>query len=160
MQKKSSLLSPVRHRKNERILAFVFMGVAAAMALYLFTSNAQAPLVQTPPCALRTLTGLYCPGCGTRSALIQLTGGNLYAAWRLNPLTILALPALFLFFMSQALTAFWGRSLARLYLHPAVAWTVFGLITAFWIMRNIPVYPFTLLQPFIVNFPLWLAPRG
>ncbi|MEW5784079.1 MAG: DUF2752 domain-containing protein [Bacillota bacterium] len=155
MPRKFSLLSPVRHTKNERIFGFFIIAAAAGLIFYLFVYNSYTHVINTPPCMFRTLTGLYCPGCGTRSALIQLAGGNLYAAFRLNPLTVLALPMIFLFTVSQALTAFTGRSLARLHLHPALIWGLFILIVAYWIMRNIPAYPFTLLQPVIIRLILW-----
>jgi hypothetical protein len=32
-------------------------------------------------------------------------------------------------------------------LHPSVAWVVVVTLFAFWVLRNIPVYPFTLLAP-------------
>lgn len=151
MRKKFSLLSPVRHTNNERIFAWLIIAAAAGLVLYLFTYHSHTHAINTPPCMFRTLTGLYCPGCGTRSALIQLAAGNLYAAFRLNPLTVLALPTVFLFTISQALTAFTGRSLVRLRIHPVLIWGLFVLIVAYWIMRNIPAYPFTLLQPIIID---------
>ena len=61
------------------------------------------------------------------------------------------------FTVSQALTAFTGRSLARVYIHPSLARALLTLILAFWIMRNIPVHPFTLLRPVIINLHLWAA---
>lgn len=145
------LLPPVVNNKKERLLSLLVLAGVAGVLLYLFTYNPEAPLIGTPPCLFRTLTGLYCPGCGTRSALIQLSQGKLYAAWRLNPLTILALPALLLFTVSQALTAIRGRSLPRLFLAPSLVWGIFCLILAFWILRNVPFYPFTLLEPVIIN---------
>lgn len=145
------LLPPVHNTRQERLLALLIVAGAAGVLLYLLTDNPEAPLIRTAPCLFRTLTGLYCPGCGTRSALLQLVRGNLYAAWRLNPFTILALPALVLFTVSQALTLLRGRSLPRLFLSPSLVWAIFFFILAYWILRNIPVYPFTLLQPWIVN---------
>lgn len=142
---------PVTAGRNEKLLSLLLVSVAAGGLLYFLTYDPASPLIQTPPCPFRTLTGLYCPGCGSRSALIQLARGNLYAAWRLNPLMILFLPAAFLFLISQIKTLFTGRSLPRLLLHPSLVWAIFYLILAYWIFRNIPLYPFTLLQPVIVN---------
>jgi hypothetical protein len=149
--RKLTVLSPQRHNRKERLIACCVVAAAAALALYLLAYDTFFFSIRTPPCIFRTLTGLYCPGCGTRSALIQLAGGNLYAAFRLNPLTVLALPTLVLFTISQFLTAFTGRSLVRLRLHPALIWGLFVLIVIYWIGRNIPLYPFTLLQPVIVG---------
>ena len=156
MPKKLSILSPIRHTRSERLIALGMIIAAAGLALYLSTYSSFGFALRTPPCIFRTLTGLYCPGCGTRSALIQLAQGNLYAAFRLNPLTILALPTLALFTISQALTAFTARSLVRLPIHPAVVKGLLALIIAYWIMRNIPVYPFKWLQPVIIQLSLGL----
>ncbi len=137
--------------RSERLLALLLVSLAAGGLLYFLTYDPASPLIQTPPCLFRTLTGLYCPGCGSRSALIQLTRGNLYAAWRLNPLVLLFLPAAVLFLISQIKILLTGRSLPRLFLHHSLVWALFYLILAYWIFRNIPLYPFTLLQPVIVN---------
>lgn len=142
---------PAAASRSDRLIALLLVSLAAGGLLYFLTYALTSSLIQTPPCLFRTLTGLYCPGCGSRSALIQLARGKLYAAWRLNPLMILFLPAAVLFLFSQVKILFTGRSLPRFLLHPSLVWTIFGLILAFWIFRNIPLYPFTLLQPVIVN---------
>ena len=142
---------PAAAGRSDRLIALLLVSLAAGGLLYFLTYALTSSLIQTPPCLFRTLTGLYCPGCGSRSALIQLARGKLYAAWRLNPLMILFLPAAVLFLFSQVKILFTGRSLPRFLLHPSLVWTIFGLILAFWIFRNIPLYPFTLLQPVIVN---------
>jgi hypothetical protein len=142
---------PAAAGRSDRLIALLLVSLAAGGLLYFLTYDLTSSLIQTPPCLFRTLTGLYCPGCGSRSALIQLARGKLYAAWRLNPLMILFLPAAVLFLFSQVKILFTGRSLPRFLLHPSLVWTIFGLILAFWIFRNIPLYPFTLLQPVIVN---------
>ncbi|MFY9541449.1 MAG: DUF2752 domain-containing protein [Dethiobacteria bacterium] len=142
---------PAAAGRSDRLIALLLVSLAAGGLLYFLTYDLTSSLIQTPPCLFRTLTGLYCPGCGSRSALIQLARGKLYAAWRLNPLMILFLPAAVLFLFSQVKILFTGRSLPRFLLHPSLVWTIFGLILAFWIFRNIPLYPFTLMQPVIVN---------
>jgi hypothetical protein len=126
--------------------------VAALLLAYLLTYDPQAPLIQTPPCIFRTLTGLFCPGCGTRSALIQLSQGNFKAAWRLNPLAVIALPVGLYFVISQAHIASTGRSLPRLFLPPAWIWTLFIFLLLYWVARNVPLYPFILLHPTILQF--------
>ena len=121
MPGKLTLLSPQRHSRTERLLACCIVVAALALAFYLLAYDSFFASIQTPPCMFRTLTGLYCPGCGTRSALIQLAKGNLYAAFRLNPLTVLALPVL----VPSPFPSFlrlYGRSLVRLRLHPALIW--------------------------------------
>ncbi|HOJ84334.1 MAG TPA: DUF2752 domain-containing protein [Bacillota bacterium] len=142
---------PAAASRSDRLIALLLVSLAAGGLLYFLTYDLTSSLIQTPPCLFRTLTGLYCPGCGSRSALIQLARGKLYAAWRLNPLMILFLPAAVLFLISQIKILITGRSLPRLFLHHSLVWALFYLILAYWIFRNIPLYPFTLLQPVIVN---------
>ena len=90
-----------------------------------------------PPCPLHRYTGLWCPGCGTTRALHQLLHGNLAAAFRFNPLAISLLPVV-------GYLAVRGESLA---LKPIWIWTLLGVVVVFGVLRNIPVYPFTLLAP-------------
>ncbi len=89
-----------------------------------------------PPCPVHVLTGWNCPGCGTTRALHQLAHGHLWAAFRLNPLTFVMLPALGLL---------WRTAGAR----PAWLWSLVVVLVVFGVMRNFPGPPFALfaLQP-------------
>jgi Protein of unknown function (DUF2752) len=100
-----------------------------------------------PPCPFHALTGLYCPGCGTTRALHQLSHGNIGAAMRLNPLALVLLPVLAYSFFSFTLEAFKGKALRRLFSTRPSMSLLIGTIVGFTILRNLPVYPFTLLAP-------------
>jgi hypothetical protein len=89
-----------------------------------------------PPCPFHYATGFYCAGCGSLRGIHQLLHGNLAAALRLNPLMVVSIPFLAILLAKPA----WGR-------RPGVAWTSLVVIVAFWILRNIPVSPFTYLAP-------------
>ena len=65
--------------------------LAGAVALYIFDPTKQAIF---PPCPLHSMTGLYCPGCGSTRALHQLAHGHLATAFHFNPLLIVAGPLL------------------------------------------------------------------
>jgi hypothetical protein len=106
---------------------------AAVVGLYFFDPSTT---VMTPPCPFHYLTGLYCPGCGSLRAVHRLLHGNLAAALRLNPLMVASLPFLALLLLRPSL----GR-------RPCVAWAASGIIIAFWILRNIPLWPFACLAP-------------
>lgn len=98
-----------------------------------------------PKCLFYQLTGLYCPGCGSGRALHQLAHGNLAAAWRLNPLMVLAIPLLIYLVAKSSVPARPGASYSVL---PRwLPWVIVGAIFVFWVARNIPLYPFTLLAP-------------
>ena len=66
-----------------------------------------------PVCPVRFLTGLACPGCGSLRALHDLLHGNWSAAWRLNPLAMLLLPALLWWLADLGARAFRGCGLRR-----------------------------------------------
>ena len=92
-----------------------------------------------PPCLFRALTGYLCPGCGTLRALHQLLNGNVAAAFRLNPLTMLLLPYLGYAGTSSALEIVFGRALPRVFIRPAYIWMLLAVILLFWILRNTPL---------------------
>ena len=100
-----------------------------------------------PPCPFLALTGLYCPGCGTLRALHQLTRGHPVAALDLNPLMMLLLPFVAYFLASHAMLAVTGRPLRKFFVRPALIWALLGVVLVYWVLRNIPAYPFTLLAP-------------
>lgn len=98
-----------------------------------------------PPCPFRAVTGLECPGCGTLRGLHQLFHGNLAAALDLNPLMVLTLPILGYAFVSSAVFATSGLRLPAIRVPASWIWGLLVLIVAFWFLRNLPVYPLTIL---------------
>ncbi|WP_460185552.1 DUF2752 domain-containing protein [Thermopirellula anaerolimosa] len=89
-----------------------------------------------PPCPFRYFTGMYCPGCGSLRATHQLLNGRVMRAVDLNPLMVLLLPGICLFLVRP-----------QSFQQPWVGWTLLSLIIAFWILRNIPIFPFSILAP-------------
>jgi uncharacterized membrane protein YedE/YeeE len=109
--------------------------VAAAIAAYL-VNPLQVKLL--PPCLFHLTTGWHCPGCGASRALHQLAHGNLLTALSYNPLLVLMLPVLvYLLF----------RSPSGMFRDARWAWVLGGVVMLYWILRNLPIYPFTLLAP-------------
>lgn len=97
------------------------------------------------PCMFRAFTGFYCPGCGLTRMLHALAHFDLARAFTMNPL------AMALLSLSPLLAAWklgWQpRLLAPLVgvLSMPVFWLV--LLPGYWIARNLPWFPFTLLAP-------------
>ena len=100
-----------------------------------------------PPCPFHALTGLYCPGCGTTRALHAVIHGHFGEALGLNPLMVVMLPLLGYSLMSYATLAVRGRPLPRILTSSFWGWLAFGIILTYWVLRNIPLYPFSLLAP-------------
>ncbi|MFD0590313.1 DUF2752 domain-containing protein [Paenibacillus sp. GCM10027627] len=89
------------------------------------------------PCAIRELTGFYCPGCGITRAAQSLLEGELYQGLRYNALWLVLLPLYVLYVLAR-----------KKQLHKtskAVFSIMIALAVLYGIMRNMPGYA-------------WLAP--
>ena len=133
---------------RERLFASAIVGTALAALSYLWLFNPAQPSTNYyPSCPFFSLTGLHCPGCGTLRGLHQLTHGHLLTAMDYNVLMVMMLPFLAYSFTSYGLVALRGRGLPKPFIPPVFIKALFFVVVAFWILRNIPVYPFTVLAP-------------
>lgn len=118
------------------------IGILLLAALGLFLEN-------TPPCIFYVLTGLLCPGCGAGRFMLALLHFDFYAAFRYNPLLFILFPFL-AYYTSKLYIAFvFGKDVLPF---PKIQnrWfgiTVTAVIIVYWVARNIPVFPFSLLNP-------------
>ena len=119
-------------------------GIAGLTLLYLF--DPRNPGVY-PVCPFFVLTGCYCPGCGTLRGLHQLMHGNIGAAFRYNAYAMLALPALAYSFAAGALRAYGLPAPPRVFVPARWIWTLLAAVLAFWLLRNVPFAPFSVLAP-------------
>jgi len=133
-------------RFGPRPLAAGASAVVVAVAVFLFFFDPQQTL-SFAPCPFHLLTGFYCPGCGSLRALHALLHGHVLVALDFNPLMVLALPFLAYPFVSLNLRALRGRGLPHVFWPPWTIKLLFVLIVLFWIARNVPVYPLTVLAP-------------
>ncbi len=100
-----------------------------------------------PSCPFHALTGLHCPGCGTLRALHELLHGNLCTAFGLNPLMVSALPFVAYWSVSELARELGLRRLPVPFIPAVWIWLLLGVIFLYWIARNIPYHPFSLLAP-------------
>ena len=97
-------------------------------------------------CPIKLLLGIDCPGCGGLRMLYSLLHGNLAAAVAFN--------ALALFFLALLLWAYgvWcygrlrGRQVRTWLQHRWTPAVVVALASAWFVVRNIPIGPFTTLR--------------
>ncbi len=101
-----------------------------------------------PPCPFLTLTGLYCPGCGSQRALHDILHGHIFAAADHNILFVLFMP-LILFSAVVAINNIFNKKKIVQHIFNSTIFTfvVLILVTLFWVSRNIPVKPFLYLAP-------------
>ena len=121
------------------------LGFAAVISALYFVTPESTPWF--PVCVFHKVTGLYCPGCGTARGLHHLLHGDLLGACRSNILMVLCLPLLGQLLASQVVLATSGRTLKPLPISARAAWLILAAIMLYWVARNIPVHPLTLLAP-------------
>ncbi len=97
-----------------------------------------------PPCPFHSLTGFFCPGCGSTRALYLLVHGHPLAAFGENALAVALLP-----FLIYELLAILTRRMPVIStrLRPWATWTLLAVVVLFAVLRNIPITPFTFLAP-------------
>ncbi|MBN6151902.1 DUF2752 domain-containing protein [Xanthomonas sp. AmX2] len=117
--------------------------VAGVALLYRFDPNAAGnPFA---PCLFRAFTGYYCPGCGMTRALHALVHLDPLGALAMNPGAMLVLA------LVPGLVA-WKAGWRAAWFAPVVGvvsrpnfWLL--ALPGYWIARNLPWFPFTLLAP-------------
>jgi hypothetical protein len=133
-----------RIRRSWRILAGGLALLAGVATLYAYDPATRSLFL---PCPFHALTGLHCPGCGTLRGLHQLLHGNLWAALRMNPLMVVSLPFLGFALAAAVARLATGRCRQSARLPARWIWALLVLVLAYWVLRNVPCYPFSLLAP-------------
>ena len=119
--------------------------LACAGALYLyFMGPGNIPLI----CVFHEVTGLYCPGCGAGRACYSILHGQFLEAICYNPLMTVLLPLIGLYIAARMVD--WvvtgGNHIDRKINVKFLTW-VLVIVVVYGVLRNIPVFPFTLLAP-------------
>ena len=135
-------------KKRLFLVLLFWLGVAGiALALLLRPPNSGLGL----PCVVHSLTGLYCPGCGASRALASLLRLDFYRAFRWNPLLVLLFPfALFYLVWGSVSFVRCGRNTLDDRIPTKLLWFIVALLLLYFVLRNLPLWPFTLLQPTLV----------
>lgn len=131
-------------RTQKVLLAGMAVAVPAGVwLLWKFDPNAAGN--PFPPCMFYAFTGHYCIGCGLTRALHALVHGDVVRAFSLNPLGLVTLAVVPLMMLwSAGWQPRWLQPFMRVAMEPRL-WLV--LLPTYWIARNLPWFPFTLLAP-------------
>lgn len=90
-------------------------------------------------CPIKTITGLYCPGCGITRMLLSIIQLDFYQAFRYNPLLFITLPIFIIFFLNTLI-------IKKEPLYNKISnkvWTIVIIIfIAYGILRNIPFFDY------------------
>lgn len=100
-------------------------------------------------CSFHDITGWLCPGCGGQRAFYYLLHGEILTAFQHNVLIVILLPILlFCYFILGQIYIVGNKKYQKyLDLKPWYGYLIVILLLLFFLLRNIPVYPFTLLCP-------------
>lgn len=134
-----------RHTARRRVAAAG--GVALLIAAFALVHALGArPPAWYPPCWFHEATGLHCPGCGTARAVHALAQGDLARALDQNALTVAMLPVLGVW-AGVVVRRLWRGGTFTASLPGGWALGVLIAVVLFWILRNLPWWPFVLLAP-------------
>lgn len=98
-------------------------------------------------CPFHYITGLHCPGCGSQRAVHDILHIRILEALKHNALLILVVTII-----GSKLYAWGTKKYLPTYYYDLngkswFTYTVVIFVLGFWILRNIPVHPFTHLAP-------------
>jgi len=147
----SERLSPGR-RFLVRGAILAAVGLLAAGGLYVLAVEPPGEASYYPRCQFHQLTGLHCPGCGMTRAAHAALNGQFSQALAYNLLAPVFLPVVAVSILWSLWSWAWGGTDRRPTRRPGrwtkwTPWVFFGVLLTFWVLRNLPVYPFTLLAP-------------
>ncbi|MFK5880535.1 MAG: DUF2752 domain-containing protein [Flavobacteriaceae bacterium] len=100
-----------------------------------------------PRCPLYSTTGIYCPGCGSQRALYDFLHLDFGGVVGHNVLFLFGIFVLIYHFTILGLNTFFSKKYFNLLYHKRTPIIILTLVVVYWIVRNIPVYPFNLLAP-------------
>lgn len=135
------------HSKKMRIFIGIALPVTAA-ALAFLLAIALSLLEQGPPCWFYKITGLHCPGCGTGRAAIAMLNGDIALAFRNQPLMMILIPFVFYYLLKVYIAYVFGKDVLPFFkIGTKFAIGLLIVILVYWVIRNIPIVPFTYLAP-------------
>lgn len=91
------------------------------------------------PCVFYEITGLYCPGCGITRLCLSLFEGDIYQAFRYNPIIFIDLPILFILFV---LNIFLKNNKNIKKITDVIIIFLAAITIIFGVIRNIPIFSF------------------
>ena len=129
-------------RATRAALAFVAVTLTGGFAVAA-TLNAHPDGLGTheqlglPPCAIRTLTGSPCPGCGLTTSITHVAHGRVLTAWRAQPVGVFIAAASLIAIVvcgEAAIRGRWRLPIDPLATAVVAVWTVNAVMLGRWLM--------------------------
>ncbi|WP_430468372.1 DUF2752 domain-containing protein [Winogradskyella ouciana] len=126
-------------------IVLIVVVLLLALPLYFFIDPSVSAFF--PKCPFLSFTGLYCPGCGSQRAVHNFLQGNIITGIKHNYLILL----LVLVLAYQAILFLFNKFGSKTYdnlLHKSkMTKAILAMVIIFWVLRNIPIAPFSELAP-------------
>lgn len=87
-------------------------------------------------CIIHRLTGLNCPGCGITRMVIALSKGEIYQAFRYNPLVFIELPIILILLALYIFKKEYRKTIEIIFMILVIIAIFYGVI------RNIPMFSY------------------
>jgi len=125
-------------------IGLFILGIGVAI-LFFFVNPSDVNFF--PKCPLYVTTGIYCPGCGSQRATHQLLQFNLFGVLQQNVLYFMGIFVLGYHGIISAINIYFKKNIYNYIYHPKTPIIILVIIIIYWVLRNIPYYPFTTLAP-------------
>jgi hypothetical protein len=100
-----------------------------------------------PRCVLFSTTGWHCPGCGTARCLYSLLHGRILQALAYNAMVLFVLPIFVIEGYRIAYASLFRKDAPEVRYPALLLRGLVIAVVAYWLLRNLPWFPFTLLAP-------------
>lgn len=131
--------------KKTIVLIGIVIVLILVLSLYFFIDPSSTAFF--PKCPFLSFTGFYCPGCGSQRAIHSILQGNIITGIRHNYLILLLGLVLAYQAMLFLLNKFGSKTHGNLLHKSKTTKAILAMVILFWILRNIPITPFTELAP-------------
>ena len=130
-------------RKLIALILFLLVAACGGVTLFFFSPFDSG---WYPRCLFKSLTGIYCPGCGSTRACYYLVHGEFARSLRYHPLILPIIPVMIVLFIRFFYEWLTGKEwkIPGLYPFSVILLILFILL---FILRNIPLECFDLLRP-------------
>jgi hypothetical protein len=133
-----------RARAMRMPVATVLTGVAGIGAVLAADPTSESG-IWLPPCPIKAVTGLDCPGCGGTRMVWSLLHGDLPAALHYNALALVLVPFV-LWLWGAWVVRRWRGGPPRVPSPRRAPLVLLGLAVAWMVLRNLPFEPLTALR--------------
>lgn len=134
---------------KKTLVSFLLFLLPVLLGILYYQYYMESGDVWSVQCLFHDITGWQCPGCGGQRAFYYLLHGQVLLALRHNLLIVIILPILLYcyFIVGQIYLVRNKKYVKYLNLKPWYAYAFLVILLLFFFLRNIPLFPFTLLSP-------------